>query len=411
MLKKIPVERLAPGMYVHDLGVAWADHPFTFNRFKLKSEDQIAELMAAGLAAVYIDTDKGDDIHDGHDAPTAADVRADINARLHEVARETDPPLRITVAEEIHNARLLYQRAGDVVRDVMHDARLGKAVQIENVEGLVDDITQSVVRNSGALLAMLRLKNKDDYTFMHCVSVGTLMVTFGRSLGLTGEALRQAGIGGFVHDVGKTLVPDAILNKAGRLTDGEFLLIKRHPAEGHQILKRSSNVGTAPLDITLHHHERMDGKGYPEKLPEERISQLARMAAIVDVYDAITSDRPYHKGIAPTEALRKMLEWCNGHFDETLLRKFIRCIGIYPTGTLVRLDNGWLAVVTEQNSTDLLRPAVRAFYCSHARAPIAPQDIDLARAGAPRIVADESPQAWGIDPLHHLAVAPQPQFS
>jgi HD-GYP domain-containing protein (c-di-GMP phosphodiesterase class II) len=297
------------------------------------------------------------------------------------------------------------------VREVMHDARLGKAVQVENVGALVDDITQSVVRNSGALLAMLRLKNKDDYTFLHCVSVGTLMVTFGRALGLEGEVLRQAGIGGFVHDVGKTLVPETILNKPGRLTDGEFLLIKRHPAEGHQILKRSSNVGEAPLDITLHHHERMDGKGYPEKLPEARISQLARMAAIVDVYDAITSDRPYHRGIAPTEALRKMLEWCNGHFDEALLRKFIRCIGIYPTGTLVRLDNGWLAVVTEQNGADLLRPAVRAFFCSETRAPIAAQDIDLARADAPHIVADESPQTWGVDPLQVLASASQPRLS
>ncbi len=401
MLKKISVERLAPGMYVHDLGVAWADHPFTLNRFKLKSEDQVAELMAAGLQAVYIDTDKGDDVHD---APTAADVRAEVDARMRDVANESPPPMRITVSEEIRNARILYQRAGTVVRDVMRDGRLGKAVQVENVAGLVDDITQSVVRNSGALLAMLRLKNKDDYTFMHCVSVGTLMVTFGRALGLSGEALRQAGIGGFVHDVGKTLVPDAILNKAGKLSEGEFLLIKRHPAEGHAILLKSSNVGAAPLDITLHHHERMDGKGYPEKLPADRISQLARMAAIVDVYDAITSDRPYHKGIAPTEALRKMLEWCNGHFDETLLRQFIRCIGIYPTGTLVRLSNGWLAVVTEQNTSVLLKPAVRAFYCSTARGPIAPVEIDLAREPDYRIVADESPEQWGVDPMHFLEV-------
>lgn len=401
MLKKIPVDRLAPGMYVHDLGVAWADHPFTFNRFKLKSEDQVAELLAAGLQAVYIDTDKGDDVHD---APTAADVREEVNARMLEVAAENSEPLHVTISEEIQNARMLYERAGNVVRDVMKDGRLGKAVQVENVAGLVDDITQSVVRNSGALLAMLRLKNKDDYTFMHCVSVGTLMVTFGRAMGLKGELLRQAGIGGFVHDVGKTLVPDPILNKPGRLSEGEFLLIKRHPAEGHQILKRSSNVGEAPLDITLHHHERMDGKGYPDKLPGDRISQLARMAAIVDVYDAITSDRPYHQGMPPTEALRKMLEWCNGHFDEPLLRKFIRCVGIYPTGTLVRLDNGWLAVVTEQNTSDLLKPSVRAFYCSQSRGHIAPVDIDLSRDQNHRIVSDESAEQWGVDPMHFLEV-------
>lgn len=402
MLKKIPVERLAPGMYVHDLGVAWADHPFLLGRFKLKSEDQIAELVAAGLNAVYIDTDKGDDVHD---APTATDVRDEVDARMRAVATRMPVAAHVSVSEEIQNARVLHQRAGAVVRDVMRDGRLGKAVQVENIAALVDDITQSVVRNSGALVAMLRLKNKDDYTFMHCVSVGTLMVTFGRALGLTGEALRQAGIGGFVHDVGKTLVPDAILNKAGALADGEFRLIKRHPAEGHAILLKSSNVGAAPLDITLHHHERMDGKGYPEKLPASRLSQLARMAAIVDVYDAITSDRPYHKGIAPTEALRKMLEWCNGHFDELLLRQFIRCVGIYPTGTLVRLSNGWLAVVTEQNTADLLKPTVRAVYCSEARAPVAAVDIDLAREHRYRIVADECAEKWGLDPMHFLQVA------
>lgn len=399
MLKKIAVERLAPGMYVHDLGVAWSDHPFTFNRFKLKSEDQVAEMMAAGLQAVYIDTAKGDDVHD---APTAADVRAEVDARMLDVAISTETPAHLPVSEEIVNARMLHQRAHAVVAELMQDGRLGRAVQIENVAALVDDITQSVVRNSGALLAMLRLKNKDDYTFMHCVSVGTLMVTFGRSLGLQGDALRQAGIGGFVHDVGKTLIPDAVLNKPGPLTAREYLLIKRHPADGHEILLRSSNVGPEALDIALHHHERLDGKGYPEKCPPERISRLARMAAIVDVYDAITSDRPYHAGLAPTEALRKMLEWCNGHFDEPLLRRFIRCVGIYPTGTLVRLNNGWLAVVLEQNTTDLLKPAVRAVYCSQTRTAMEPLDIDLAQSQNYRIVADESPEQWAIDPMHFL---------
>ncbi len=403
MLKKVSVEQLTPGMFVHDLGVAWADHPFMRSRFKLNSDDQVAELVAAGLQAVYIDTDKGDDVHD---APTVADVRAEVDARMLEVAREAPTSPRVAVSEEIQNARMLYQRAGAVVRDVMRDGRLGKAVQVADVAGLVDDITQSVVRNSGALLAMLRLKNKDDYTFMHCVSVGTLMVTFGRAMGLKGEDLRQAGIGGFVHDVGKTLVPDVILNKPGRLSEGEFLLIKRHPAEGHAILLKSSNVGEVPLDITLHHHERMDGKGYPGKLSGMRISQLARMAAIVDVYDAITSDRSYHKGIAPTEALRKMLEWCNGQFDEALLRQFIRCIGIYPTGTLVRLNNGWLAVVTEQNTADLLKPAVRAFFCSEARGHIAPVDIDLSRDQNYRIVSDECADQWGLDPMYFLEVQP-----
>lgn len=403
MLKKIPVTRLAPGMYVHDLGLAWAEHPFTFNRFKLKTEDQVGELLATGVPEVYIDTERGDDVQD---APTADEVRVAVNARMLDAAAGIADTLPVTVSEEIANARVLHQRAAKVVREVMQNGRLGKAIQVEDVASLVDDITQSVVRNSGALLAMLRLKNRDDYTFMHCVSVGTLMVTFGRALGMQGEALRQAGIGGFVHDVGKTFIPDTILNKPGHLNDGEFLLIKRHPAIGHEILQRSSNVGAAPLDITLHHHERIDGKGYPNKLAGDSISQLSRMATIVDVYDAITSDRPYHHGITPTEALRKMLEWSTGHFDDVLLKKFIRCVGIYPTGALVRLENGWLATVTEQNGADLLRPTVRAFYCTNKREHFSPVDIDLAQNALHRIATDEAAETWNVNPMACLTQQP-----
>ena len=357
-------------------------------------------MLATGVPSVYIDTDKGDDVHD---APTVDDVRADVNARMLDAIVGPAEALPVPVNEEMENARFLHERAYSVVRDIMQDGRMGKAVQVENVAALVDDITQSVVRNSGALLAMLRLKNRDDYTFMHCVSVGTLMVTFGRALGLRGEPLRQAGIGGFVHDVGKTFIPDAVLNKPGQLNDGEFRLIKRHPAMGHEILQRSSNVGAAPLDITLHHHERIDGKGYPEKLSGEGISQLARMATIVDVYDAITSERPYHHAITPTEALRKMLEWSSGHFDDVLLKKFIRCVGIYPTGTLVRMKNGWLATVTGQNSADLLRPTVRAFYCTRKREYFSPVTIDLARSSSHSIAEDEAPELWGVNPMVYLA--------
>ncbi len=404
MIRKVPVDSLRPGMYVHDIGVGWMDHPFAFSRFPLKSEDQVAELRALGLQAVYIDTAKGLDVAD---APTAEEVRAEISAQLLQVAAEQPKPVRpVSVSEEIEHARVLHHRAHDVVQDIMHDARLGKAIHVENVGALVDDITESIVRNSGALLSMLRLKNKDDYTFLHCVSVGTLMVAFGRSLGMHGEELRQAGIGGFVHDVGKMQVPDAVLNKPGRLSDAEFALIRTHPEAGHRILLDSSGVGAIPLDVTLHHHERMDGKGYPHRLPGENISTLARLAAIVDVYDAVTSDRVYHKGMAPTEALRRMLEWAHGgHFEIPLLKQFIRCVGIYPTGTMVRLESGRLAVVTEQNIQDLLKPKVRAFFSTRANCHIAPEDVDLARDGAECIVSDEAPEKWGLDAGRFLQAA------
>lgn len=404
MIKKVPVGSLRPGMYVHDLGLGWLDHPFPFSHFALKSDDQVAELVALGLQTVLIDTEKGGDVPD---AQTEEEARADATAKLMLVATEKPQAIRaVSVAEEIARARQLHQRAGVVVRDIMRDARLGNAVHVENVAALVDDITESVVRNSGALLSMLRLKNKDDYTFLHCVSVGTLMVTFGRSLGLEAEVLRQAGIGGFVHDVGKMKVPDSILNKPAKLTDAEFAVIRSHPSEGHAILRESSGVGVLPLDITLHHHERLDGRGYPEKLPGASISMLARMASIVDVYDAITSDRVYHKGLEPTEALRRMMEWAEGgQFDAELLKRFIRCVGIYPTGTLVRLDSGLLAVVTDQNAKELVKPRVRAFFSTKQNCYVAPQEIDLSKAPAERIVSDEDPRKWGVDPSRFLAAA------
>ena len=404
MIKRVAVGSLRPGMYVHDIGLGWLDHPFPFSHFALKTDDQVSELLALGLQTVLIDTSKGDDLQD---AQTEEEARADATAKLMLLAAEKPRPIReVSVGEEIARAKQLHRRAGVVVRDIMRDVRLGKAVHAENVAALVDDITESVVRNSGALLSMLRLKNKDDYTFLHCVSVGTLMVTFGRSIGMEGEDLRQAGIGGFVHDVGKMKVPDAILNKPAKLTDHEFGVIRAHPSTGHAILRESSGVGDVPLDITLHHHERMDGRGYPEKLAAPDISLLARMASIVDVYDAITSDRAYHKGMEPTEALRRMMEWAEGgQLDAELLKRFIRCVGIYPTGTLVRLESGLLGVVTDQNARELLKPRVCVFFSAIDNLYVTPRAIDLAKTEGDRIVADEDPLKWGVDPGRFLVAA------
>ncbi len=406
MIKKIDINDLIPGMYIHDLNCDWMNHPFMRNSFQLKTEAELKKIIAAGVHEVYIDTSKGLDVAN---APTEAEVQASLTQEMiAAVSAEPTQIIRVSLEEEMARARNIRGQAHKLVREVMSDVRLGKAVQLEAVEGMVENITSSILRNSGALVGLLRIKNKDDYTFLHSVSVCALMVTFGRSLGLDNEIVRQAGLGGLLHDVGKAKVPDEILNKPGRLTDEEFDIIKRHPGDGHAVLLQTPEVGAIPLDITRHHHERMDGSGYPDKLPGDQISMMAQMAAVVDVYDAITADRCYHKGMPPTEALRKIWEWSKFHFNPQLVQGFMRCVGIYPTGSLVRLESGRLAVVMEQNPSNMLQPKVKAIFSTKSNAYIAPVMIDLSRSmgagGADAIVGHEDPVKLGIDTERFFSV-------
>jgi HD-GYP domain-containing protein (c-di-GMP phosphodiesterase class II) len=300
-------------------------------------------------------------------------------------------------------------QASTLVRTVMQDARLGKAIELDQVQPVVQSITESILRNPGALVGLLRIKNKDDYTFLHSVSVCTLLVAFCRSRNLPADITHQAGLGGLLHDTGKALVPDAILNKPGPLTDEEFAIIKKHPEDGYNILKQSPEIGPIPLDITLHHHERRDGSGYPGKQAEEGISELAQMAAIVDVYDAITADRCYHKGMSAAAALRKIYEWSKFHFNPQYAQEFMRCVGIYPVGTMVLLESGRLGVVVEPHETNLLAPKVNVFFHTKKNVYIKPETVDLSRAlgfgGGDKIVGHESPAKWNVDPMRFLTVA------
>jgi len=305
------------------------------------------------------------------------------------------------VAEELGRAREIHGQTQRAVRNVMRDVRLGKAISLDNVEPVVDAVTGSILRNASALLGMVGLKNKDDYTFLHSVSVGTLLIAFGRTLGMPEGQLRELGLGGLLHDVGKMKVPDSILNKPGRLTEEEFAVIKQHPGDGHAILLQTEGIGDIPLSITRHHHERIDGSGYPDGLAADGIGQFAKMAAIVDVYDAITADRCYHKAMPATEALRKMWEWSANHFDRTLLQAFMKCVGIYPVGTLVKLESGLIGVVVDQNAQSLLTPKVKAVFHSTSMRSITPSVIDLAK-GNDKILSTEPADRWPVDVAGHL---------
>ena len=409
MLKKIDVSQLRVGMFIHDLSCDWMTHPFVRNRFLLTSEGEIRKIMQAGIHDVVIDASRGLDVQY---AATVAEARAQTEEAMVALAMSAPAPVqRVPLGAELKRAAVVRNQAVGLVKSVMQDARLGRAVQVDQVGAMVENITDSILRNPGALVGLMRIKSADDYTFLHSVAVCTLLVAFCRSRGLDDATTYQAGLGGLLHDTGKALVPERILNKPGRLTEEEFEIVRRHPRDGYDLLRQSPEIGPIPLDITLHHHERRDGSGYPDKQAEGSISELAQMAAIVDVYDALTSDRCYHKGMPAAEALRKIFEWSKFHFNPALVQEFIRCVGIYPVGTLVLLESGRLGVVTELHETKLLEPKVNVFFHTGRQSYITPVSIDLSRpmgkGGADRIVGHEPPSKWQVDPMRFLEIAEQ----
>ncbi|MFA6902194.1 MAG: HD-GYP domain-containing protein [Gallionellaceae bacterium] len=241
-----------------------------------------------------------------------------------------------------------------------------------------------------------RLKNKDNYTYLHSVAVCALMIALGKQMNLDQALIKDLGMAGLMHDVGNMMISDEILNKPDRFSDEEFKIVKNHPQQGWKILKGSTGVCEMALDVCLHHHERVDGAGYPHKLSGEGLSLFARMGAVCDVYDAITSNRCYKTGWEPAEAIRKMAEWQEGQFDHAVFHAFVKTIGIYPSGTLLKLKSTRLAVVIRQSEKSLLTPAVKVFFSTKANAPLQPEIIDLAPS-TDSILNAEEPQKRGFD--------------
>jgi putative nucleotidyltransferase with HDIG domain len=403
MIKRIPLQDLRPGMHIHDLNCSWVVHPLFLTRFKVKSEEEIEKIVEMGVREVYIDSELGDDWLDGL---SLDDVRTDIESEMLRLAEFVDGRTESTLPfdEEIEVAAGLQGRATDVVRKLMSDARMGRQFGVEGVADTVESIAQSVLRNPSALIRLSQIRARDDYTFLHSVGVCTLMTSFCNTLHLNRDISRQISIGAILHDIGKMKVSEAILNKPGRLTDMEFDEMKNHVKYGSELVASLTDLSSISLDVLEQHHERYDGSGYPSGLKADNISPFGQMAAIVDVYDAITSARVYHQPMEAVEALRKIQEWSKYHFNEELAGHFIRSIGIYPVGTLVRLESDRLAVVKEQASGDLLRPVVRIIYDIRKGWDIMPYDLDLAEGAgrADRILNYELPEHWGIDVGRYL---------
>ncbi|WP_147173131.1 HD-GYP domain-containing protein [Pseudomonas sp. SJZ079] len=399
MLKRIPATELLQGMYIHELCGSWMEHPFWKTRFLLDNPKDLQRIRDSGIREVWIDIDKGLDVPSGQ---TVEQVNVETEALLLAAEPAKKNP-QLALDEEIDRAVKLCDSSKIAVMAMFGDARMGRAVDVAHVAELVDEISASIMRQPNALISLARLKHADEYTYMHSVAVCALMIALARQLELNDEQVREAGMAGLLHDIGKMAVPNEVLNKPGKLTDAEFELVRGHPEAGGKILLDCQQVGALVLDVCLHHHEKVDGSGYPHKLSGGQISLFAKMGAVCDVYDAITSNRPYKTGWEPAESIHKMAEWSKGHFDEAVFQSFVRAVGIYPTGSLVRLQSGRLGVVLEQHGQSLLTPRVKVFFSIKSKAPIPQEVIDLAKwVGRDKIVGRESAATWGFRNLEQL---------
>ena len=403
MLKKINVKQLVVGMHLKEFCGSWMDHPFWRNSFVITDPTDIERILASSITEVWIDSSKGLDIAAGEIAVSEEESEASVDAELSLAARSTRETTPVPASEEFARAAKICAQSKLAVTSMFQEARMGKAVNTANAQKLVEEINDSVSRNPGALISLARLKTADDYTYMHSVAVCALMIALAKQLGLSESETRRAGIAGLLHDLGKALMPMEVLNKPGKLTDEEFAIIKKHPEEGHRLLLGNPDADEMTLDVVLHHHEKVDGTGYPKGLKDQEISLFAKMGAICDVYDAITSNRPYKAGWPPSESLRKMAEWATGHFDQRVFQAFVKSLGIYPIGSLIRLASGRLGLVIDQSEKSLLTPCIKVFYSTLAQARILPEVIDLSRPGChEKIAGREDPAKWDFPDLNEL---------
>lgn len=402
--KKIPIQKLKTGMFVEGLDRPWIDTPFFFHKKLIRNQVQIDKMVSSGIQYVTINTDKGEDIED---KPVL-----DTNEKSHLSSAPQREPLRpsvlpentdpLKVEEELPRAREIKSNVTNVVKSVFNDVRMGKAIEVKAVKEQVGDIVDSVIRNRDALLCLTNLKDYDDYTFMHCVNISILAVSFARHIGMPKTQLENIGFGGILHDIGKTMIPESILNKPGKYTEAEYGIMKRHVALGGEILRKHDNIPEEAMLVAMQHHERFNGSGYPHGLSGSRISREGQIASISDVYDALTYERVYHKASTCHATVRRLYEWGDTLFDKALVERFVQCIGIYPFNSLVELNTGQCGIVMSVNHVSLLRPRVFIILDKDKKVQ-KPVEIDLAveknEKGefAYSIVKELDPAAYGID--------------
>jgi HD-GYP domain-containing protein (c-di-GMP phosphodiesterase class II) len=402
MRKRISIDQLKIGMKVEKLDRSWLTTPFFRHRFTITSSAQIEQLYASGVQQLDVETD--DAYRDSVPVKPAMPTRAESSPPIAQAI--VSEQASISFAEELPAARQAYKAAKIIIQQAMEDVRMGRALNMEAVSEVVGSMADSILRNHDALTSLTRLKNFDEYTFFHSVNTSALALSVGKHLGYERAPLLQLGTGMLLHDIGKTLIPVEILNKPGRYESHEFEIMKQHVMRGAEILSSTTGLTDMFLKPTLEHHERVDGTGYPHHRSKIDLSQFGLIAAIVDIYDAVTSDRCYHKGKTPHDTLQFLYQLGDkGHVDGTLVQQFVQVVGVYPVGSCVSLSTGETAIVKQFNRQAPIQPLVVLVTDESGHRRSTPVDLDLAtlsREPEQTIVSILDPAPLGIDPHTYL---------
>lgn len=359
MKKIVSVNELEFGVYVTELDRPWTETPFMFQGFVLNSEAQLAALHQF-CKSVYIDTDKGADIKSTSKNGGTFTVLQSIR---HKVTYEQ----KVEVNAELPAAREAHVKTTAVLSDVFGSVQAGKALDAPRIQGAVQSMTDSVVRNPDAMLLLSRMKAKDAKTLDRAMSVSIYMITFGRFLSLPREQLHLLGLLGLLQDVGKLRLPDELLYKTDPLSPLEIAVCKKHLQHSVAILKETTGLPDDLPTLAALHHERIDGSGYPLGLKGPQIGLVGCIAGLVDSFDAMTESKPYGETMPPARALKMLYDERNSKYDGPLVEQFIQCIGTYPVGAIVELHSGEIGIVIARNPRMKLYPRVMVIYDVHKK--------------------------------------------
>lgn len=381
----IPINQLQPGMYV--LAIASQTGAMEIAQTGLvTNRQQVDALIRRGVLTVRVDLARSK-------LPGIEQVVSPSPSHSAGSAR----PAGSGEGREL-KIRRLYQEARELQGKFIRHLKAGEPIDITPLAAVAEEMVDTMFTHGDAMLCLARIRAKDAYLMEHSMNVAILLANFGRYLGLERNVLKELTLGGLLHDVGKIMTPDEVLNKPGKLTDEEFGVMRQHVVHSYDILSNTAGITPTMLEVAANHHERLDGTGYPQRLKGEQLSLYTRMSGIVDVYDAVTADRVYKQGMQPTQAFRVLLKGIDQHFDAELVTKFIKCMGVYPVGTLVQLSNQRLAVVMQRNEQQPLKPVVKVIYHATQRHYLEVQWLDLARNGGQEsIESTVDPKEFGIN--------------